>query len=329
MSARAALTDVLGGRDADGRGRDGEIAPHRAGRRSDRLPAGPRAPALDRHGDRPRRAHRARAALGDAARDRGGADRARRTGSCARSPNGAARRRDVHAARVEDRRADPLPRPRARARAVSGARARRSRADLFHLTVLHPAAHDERAGRGVRRPLAADEAWTLRRAARRRLRARASRAPPPTVRLSNARSEWGSCNAQGEIRLNWRLVQLPPALADYVVAHEVAHLVELNHSPRFWARGRDAAARPRGAAARARRLDGAARLTRASAACAGAGSARQRRPSIPPAPAGAARAPRASSSPERVSRQRPSLRRGSGSRRSAPRPRSRDSARGG
>ena len=58
--------------------------------------------------------------------------------------------------------------------------------------------------------------------------------PTPSVRLSNARSEWGSCNARGEIRLNWRLVQLPPPLAEYVVAHEVAHLVELNHSPRFW-----------------------------------------------------------------------------------------------
>jgi hypothetical protein len=55
------------------------------------------------------------------------------------------------------------------------------------------------------------------------------------VKLSNARSEWGSCNASGVIRLNWRLVQLPPALAEYVVAHEVAHIVELNHSARFWA----------------------------------------------------------------------------------------------
>jgi predicted metal-dependent hydrolase len=55
-----------------------------------------------------------------------------------------------------------------------------------------------------------------------------------SVRLSNARSEWGSCNANGEIRLNWRLVQLPPPLAEYVVAHEVAHIVELNHSRRFW-----------------------------------------------------------------------------------------------
>ncbi len=55
------------------------------------------------------------------------------------------------------------------------------------------------------------------------------------MRLSNARTQWGSCNQKGEIRLNWRLVQLPPRIADYVVAHEVAHLVELNHSPRFWA----------------------------------------------------------------------------------------------
>jgi predicted metal-dependent hydrolase len=63
---------------------------------------------------------------------------------------------------------------------------------------------------------------------------RLERAAPP-LRISNARSEWGSCNHRGEIRLNWRLAQLPPELADYVVAHEVAHLVELNHSSRFWA----------------------------------------------------------------------------------------------
>ena len=56
----------------------------------------------------------------------------------------------------------------------------------------------------------------------------------PVVKLSNARSEWGSCNQKGVIRLNWRLVLLPPDLALYIVAHEVAHLVELNHSARFW-----------------------------------------------------------------------------------------------
>jgi hypothetical protein len=57
---------------------------------------------------------------------------------------------------------------------------------------------------------------------------------PPDVALSNARTQWGVCTEGGSIRLNWRLVHLEPALADYVVAHEVAHLVELNHSKRFW-----------------------------------------------------------------------------------------------
>ena len=57
---------------------------------------------------------------------------------------------------------------------------------------------------------------------------------PPLVGLSNARTQWGVCTEDGTIRLSWRLVHLEPALADYVVAHEVAHLVELNHSKRFW-----------------------------------------------------------------------------------------------
>jgi predicted metal-dependent hydrolase len=57
---------------------------------------------------------------------------------------------------------------------------------------------------------------------------------PPRVALSNARTQWGVCTEDGAIRLSWRLVHLEPRLADYVVAHEVAHLVELNHSKRFW-----------------------------------------------------------------------------------------------
>lgn len=52
--------------------------------------------------------------------------------------------------------------------------------------------------------------------------------------LSSARSQWGSCNADGRIRLNWRLVHFALPVIDYVVAHELAHLKELNHSPRFW-----------------------------------------------------------------------------------------------
>jgi predicted metal-dependent hydrolase len=57
---------------------------------------------------------------------------------------------------------------------------------------------------------------------------------PKRWHLSSARTQWGSCNAHGVIRLNWRLIHLPMALLDYVVAHEVAHLRELNHSAAFW-----------------------------------------------------------------------------------------------
>jgi predicted metal-dependent hydrolase len=56
----------------------------------------------------------------------------------------------------------------------------------------------------------------------------------PEVRLSGARTRWGSCHVSGRILLNWRLVQMPSRLIDYVVAHEVAHLIEMNHSQRFW-----------------------------------------------------------------------------------------------
>lgn len=56
----------------------------------------------------------------------------------------------------------------------------------------------------------------------------------PTVALMSARRRWGSCSAQGHIRLNWRLLQAPPAMIDYVVFHELAHILEFNHSPRFW-----------------------------------------------------------------------------------------------
>ena len=57
---------------------------------------------------------------------------------------------------------------------------------------------------------------------------------PADIRLSNARTRWGSCHASGRILLNWRLIQMPARLIDYVVVHELAHLHEMNHSPRFW-----------------------------------------------------------------------------------------------
>lgn len=58
---------------------------------------------------------------------------------------------------------------------------------------------------------------------------------PRALALSDARTTWGSCRAGGSIRLNWRLVQAPYMVIDYVVVHELAHLAHRNHSPRFWA----------------------------------------------------------------------------------------------
>lgn len=57
----------------------------------------------------------------------------------------------------------------------------------------------------------------------------------PRLSLSNARRRWGSCSAAGWIRINWRLVMAPDHVRRSVVAHEVAHLVHLDHSPRFHA----------------------------------------------------------------------------------------------
>lgn len=55
-----------------------------------------------------------------------------------------------------------------------------------------------------------------------------------SLRLSSANTRWGSAKADGSIRLNWRLLHYRPAIIDYVVAHELAHLRVMDHSPRFW-----------------------------------------------------------------------------------------------
>lgn len=56
----------------------------------------------------------------------------------------------------------------------------------------------------------------------------------PALRLSAARTRWGSCSRLSGVRLNWRLVHASTDLIDYVIAHELAHLREMNHSPAFW-----------------------------------------------------------------------------------------------
>ncbi|HEY9238395.1 MAG TPA: M48 family metallopeptidase, partial [Burkholderiaceae bacterium] len=62
-----------------------------------------------------------------------------------------------------------------------------------------------------------------------RLRVRVRR-----LSLSSAQTRWGSASADGSIRLNWRLIHFALPSIDYVVAHELAHLRHMDHSPRFW-----------------------------------------------------------------------------------------------
>jgi predicted metal-dependent hydrolase len=56
----------------------------------------------------------------------------------------------------------------------------------------------------------------------------------PPLRISAARTRWGSCSHHGGISLNWRLILMPLAVVDYVACHELAHLREMNHSTAFW-----------------------------------------------------------------------------------------------
>ena len=57
----------------------------------------------------------------------------------------------------------------------------------------------------------------------------------PQISLRDTRSRWGSCSAAGALMYSWRLILAPPSVLRYVAAHEVAHLVEMNHSAAFWA----------------------------------------------------------------------------------------------
>jgi predicted metal-dependent hydrolase len=69
-----------------------------------------------------------------------------------------------------------------------------------------------------------------------RARAKAARLgrPVAAVTVRDTRSRWGSCSGAGRLAFSWRLIMAPEFVLDYVVAHEVAHLREMNHGPRFW-----------------------------------------------------------------------------------------------
>jgi hypothetical protein len=119
----------------------------------------------------------------------------------------------------------------------------------FHAARRASVSHDEAAGElALHLPEGATEdkmralvkAW-LQEKARQRF---AARLPVFAERLgvsfraftlTSAKTQWGSCTSAGMIRLHWRLMHFAPEHIDYVIAHELAHLIEMNHSPRFWA----------------------------------------------------------------------------------------------
>ena len=59
---------------------------------------------------------------------------------------------------------------------------------------------------------------------------------PGRVTIREQRTKWGSCSSQGNLNFNWKLIMAPPEALDYVVIHELCHLYEFNHSPKFWER---------------------------------------------------------------------------------------------
>ncbi len=88
-------------------------------------------------------------------------------------------------------------------------------------------------------PEEAVQAWLRRQArkdieARLEARGRQMRRRPGRLFIMDQRTRWGGCSGRGNVSFNWRLVMAPPDVLDYVVVHELAHLVERNHSKRFW-----------------------------------------------------------------------------------------------
>ena len=57
---------------------------------------------------------------------------------------------------------------------------------------------------------------------------------PGRIAVRDQKSRWGSCSSKGTLNFNWKLIMTPPQVLDYVVIHELCHLIEFNHSPRFW-----------------------------------------------------------------------------------------------
>lgn len=142
------------------------------------------------------------------------------------------RRREQEAARIDWREGGCLPFLGASLTLRLGAGASGRDGDALRLALPHDSAperiRDAAQAWMQREAQALFESRTAHFAARLGVEVRA-------VRLSSARGRWGSATTSGTVRLHWRLLHFAPAVVDYVVAHEIAHLREMNHGPRFWA----------------------------------------------------------------------------------------------
>ncbi len=99
--------------------------------------------------------------------------------------------------------------------------------------IVVPAPDPELFGARVRRFFRAAALEDL--TARVHAHAAALEVKPQRVQVKDTRSRWGSCSTDGALSFSWRVVCAPPFVLDYLAAHEVAHLREMNHGPRFWA----------------------------------------------------------------------------------------------
>jgi hypothetical protein len=98
---------------------------------------------------------------------------------------------------------------------------------------LHVSGHDEHAARRLAEWLIGEARRDLEVSVANYSRVMGLR--PQRLAVKDQASRWGSCSTTGVLSFSWRLVLAPPAVLDYVAAHEVAHLKEMNHGPRFWA----------------------------------------------------------------------------------------------
>jgi predicted metal-dependent hydrolase len=99
--------------------------------------------------------------------------------------------------------------------------------------ILRVSGMPEHAGRRIATFLKKEARADLERLVK--LHAGTIRANVASITMKDTRSRWGSCSSAGNLSFSWRILMAPPMVIDYLAAHEVAHLKEMNHGPRFWA----------------------------------------------------------------------------------------------